>query len=79
MTYLGVVMAGRKKLERKQMQARVANSTPEKLHEIAASMGYLHGDGAAIGTFFDAIANRQLVVITEDVWKKLFSKSTKSD
>jgi hypothetical protein len=27
-------MAGRKKLDRKQMQARVANDTPDKLHEL---------------------------------------------
>ncbi len=72
-------MAGRKKLDRKQMQARVANDTPDKLHEIAASMGYIHGDGAAIGTFLDAIADKRLVVIPEEVWKKLFSKSPKND
>lgn len=70
-------MAGRKKLDRKQMQARVANDTPEKLHEIAASMGYTHGQGAAIGTFLDAIAERRLVVIPEEVWKKLFVKPPK--
>jgi hypothetical protein len=42
-------------------------------------MGYIHGDGAAIGTFLDAIADKRLVVIPEEVWKKLFSKSPKND
>lgn len=72
-------MAGRKKLDRKQMQARVADQTPEKLHEIAASMGYTYGSGASIGAFLDAIADRRLVVVPEEVWKKLFSKSSKND
>ena len=72
-------MAGRKKLARKQMQARVAEDTPEKLHEIAASLGYIYGSGASIGSFLDVIAAKQLVVIPEKTWKKLFSKSLKSD
>lgn len=71
-------MKGRKRLDRKQMQARVAEDTPDKLHEIAASMGYVHGDGAAIGIFLDAIANKDLVVITGDVWKKLLPRSMKN-
>lgn len=71
-------MAGRKRLDRKQMQARVAEETPDKLHEIAAAMGYIYGSGASIGNFLDAIADRKLVVIPEEVWKKLISKSHKS-
>lgn len=71
-------MAGRKKLERKQMQARVAEDTPNKLHEIAAAMGYVYGNGASIGSFLDAIAQRKLVVIPEEVWKKLVNKTSKT-
>jgi hypothetical protein len=71
-------MAGRKRLDRKQMQARVAEETPDKLHEIAAAMGYIYGSGASIGNFLDAIADRKLVVIPEEVWKKLISKSSKT-
>lgn len=71
-------MVGRKKLERKQMQARVAEDTPNKLHEIAAAMGYVYGSGASIGSFLDAIAQRKLVVIPEEVWKKLVNKTSKT-
>ncbi len=61
------------------MQARVSEDTLDKLHEIAASMGYIYGSGASIGSFLDAIAQRELVVIPENVWKKLVTKSPKTD
>ncbi len=70
-------MAGRKKLTRRQMQARVSQETPGKLHEKAASMGYIHGSGGSIGQFLDAIANDALVVIPREVWQELISKQQK--
>lgn len=70
-------MAGRKKLTRKQMQARVSQETPNRLHEKAAAFGYLHGSGGSIGQFLDAIADDTLVVIPREVWQKILSKPGK--
>ena len=70
-------MAGRKKLTRRQMQARVSQETPGNLHEKAAAMGYIHGSGGSIGQFIDAIADDALVVIPKQVWQELVSKQQK--
>lgn len=70
-------MAGRKKLTRKQMQARVSQETPNRLHEKAAALGYIHGSGGSIGQFLDAIADDTLVVIPKETWQKIILKHSK--
>lgn len=56
-------MAGRKKLERTNMHARVAPSTPDKLKEIAQRLGYTYADEGSTGQLLDAIANGDIILI----------------
>jgi hypothetical protein len=54
-------MAGRKKLDRTNLHARVAPETGDKLKEIAQALGYIHGDEGSTGQLLDAIAKRRPV------------------
>jgi hypothetical protein len=57
-------MAGRKKLNRTNLHARVAPETPDKLREIAGKMGYIYSDDGSIGQLFDAIALGEVILIS---------------
>jgi len=56
-------MAGRKKLDRTNLHARVAEGTPEKLKEIAQAFGYLYDEEGSTGQMLDAIAQGRLILI----------------
>lgn len=56
-------MAGRKKLDRTSLHARVAPVTPEKLKEIAEKLGYIHGNEGSTGKLLDAIASGEIILI----------------
>jgi DNA invertase Pin-like site-specific DNA recombinase len=49
-------MAGRKKLDRTNLHARVAQGTGEKLKEIAQNLGYVYDDEGSTGQLLDALA-----------------------
>ncbi len=54
-------MAGRKKLDRTNLHARVAPETGEKLKEIAQALGFIHGGEGLTAQLLDAIAKRRPV------------------
>lgn len=56
-------MAGRKKLDRTNLHARVAPHTGDKLKEIAYILGYIHGGEGSTGQLLDAIADGDLILI----------------
>ena len=56
-------MAGRKKLDRTNLHARVAPQTGDKLKEIAQTLGYMHGNEGSTGQLLDAIADGELILI----------------
>ncbi len=56
-------MAGRKKLDRTNLHARVALETGDKLKQIAQSLGYIHGEEGSTGQLLDAIAQGQIILI----------------
>lgn len=53
----------RKKLDRTTILARVAAETPDKVKEIAASLGYIYDGQGSAGQMLDAIASGELVLI----------------
>lgn len=57
-------MAGRKKLDRTNLHARVAPGTGDKLKEIAQILGYVYDNEGSIGQLLDAIANGELILIS---------------
>lgn len=58
-----ISMAGRKKLDRTNMHARVAPDTPDRLKEIAHKLGYTYAGEGSTGQLLDAIANGELILI----------------
>ena len=56
-------MAGRKKLDRTNLHARVAPGTGDKLKEIAQLLGYIYDNEGSTGQLLDAIANGELILI----------------
>lgn len=56
-------MAGRKKLDRISLHARVDPKTPDKLREIAEKLGYTYSDEGSIGQLFDAIASGKILLL----------------
>jgi hypothetical protein len=56
-------MAGRKKLDRTNLHARVAPETGEKLKQIAQALGYIHGGEGSTGQLLDAIASGEIILI----------------
>ena len=66
-------MAGRKKLDKKRVQARITPGTDKRLQELAVKLGYVYGKGGAIGEMLDAIASEDLVLVRKDIWDKLFA------
>ena len=64
---------GRKQLNRVPVpNYRVKPETLESLKETAIELGYIYGKGAAMGEFFDAIAE-----LDRDLLKLVFKKSPK--
>lgn len=57
-------MAGRKKLDRTNLHARVAPETPDKLKEIALTLGYTYDGSGSTGQLLDAIASGELILIS---------------
>ncbi|MCC5633435.1 hypothetical protein [Nostoc sphaeroides] len=57
-------MAGRKKLDRTNIHARVDPGTAEKLKEIAQKLGYIYDGEGSTGQLLDAIANGELILIS---------------
>ena len=56
-------MAGRKKLNRSNLHARVAPQTADKLKEIAYEIGYIYNGEGSTGQLLDAIAQGKIVLI----------------
>ncbi|MEA5595774.1 hypothetical protein [Rivularia sp. UHCC 0363] len=56
-------MAGRKKLDRVSLHARVERGTGDKLKEIAQILGYIYNDEGSTGQLLDAIASGELILI----------------
>jgi hypothetical protein len=56
-------MVGRKKLERTNLHARVAQGTGDKLKQIAYILGYTHSNEGSTGQLLDAIANGEIILI----------------
>ncbi len=50
-------MAGRKKLDRTNLHARVAPGTGDKLKEIAKLLGYIYDNEGSTAQLLDPIAN----------------------
>lgn len=57
-------MAGRKKLDRTNIHARVDPGTADKLKEIAQKLGYIYDGEGSTGQLLDAIANGELILIS---------------
>lgn len=57
-------MAGRKKLNRESLHARVAPETAEKLKEIALKLGYVYDKEGSTGQLLDAIALGEVILIS---------------
>ena len=57
-------MAGRRKLNRESLHARVAPQTPEKLKEIALKLGYTYDKEGSTGQLLDAIALGEVILIS---------------
>lgn len=57
-------MAGRKKLNRENIHARVGPNTAEKLKEIALMLGYTYNGEGSTGQLLDAIASGDLILIS---------------
>lgn len=64
-------MAGRKKLNRENLHARVAPETATRLKEIAYKLGYVYNNEGSTGQLLDAIATGE-VILTQI---KILSKS----
>ena len=56
-------MAGRKKLDRVSLHARVAPGTGDKLKEVAHKLGYIYKNEGSTGQLLDAIADGELILI----------------
>ncbi|NJO62603.1 MAG: hypothetical protein HC836_31560 [Richelia sp. RM2_1_2] len=56
-------MAGRKKLDRVSLHARVERGTVDKLKEVAQTLDYIYNDEGSTGQLLDAIANGELILI----------------
>ncbi|MEO0844719.1 MAG: hypothetical protein AAF063_38540 [Cyanobacteria bacterium J06643_5] len=56
-------MAGRKKLNRVNLHARVEQGTGDKFKEIAHKLGYTYNNEGSTGQFLDAIASGELILI----------------
>lgn len=54
---------GRKKLNRKNLHARVAPETNERLKDIAYKLGYIYDDTGATGQLLDAIASGEVLLV----------------
>ncbi|MBD2076256.1 hypothetical protein H6F86_20715 [Phormidium sp. FACHB-592] len=59
-------MAGRKKLDRANLHARVAPSTGEKLKQIALTLGYTYNGEGSTGQLLDAIADGDVILIASN-------------
>lgn len=57
-------MAGRTKLNRTNIHARVDPGTTDKLKEIAQKLGYIYDDEGSTGQLLDAIAKGDLILIS---------------
>ena len=57
-------MAGRKKLDRTNLHARVDPRTADKLKEIAQKLGYIYNDEGSTGQMLDAIASGEIILIS---------------
>ena len=57
-------MAGRKKLDRASIHARVDPRTVDKLKEIAQKLGYIYDGEGSTGQLLDAIASGDLILIS---------------
>jgi len=57
-------MAGRKKLDRTSIHARVDPRTVDKLKEIAQKLGYIYDGEGSTGQLLDAIASGELILIS---------------
>jgi hypothetical protein len=57
-------MAGRKKLNRDNLHARVAPETSDKLKEIAFKLGYIYDKQGSTGQLLDAIASGEIILIS---------------
>ncbi|MBE9215538.1 hypothetical protein IQ247_23210 [Plectonema cf. radiosum LEGE 06105] len=56
-------MAGRKKLDRVNLHARVERGTGDKLKQIAHLLGYSYNNEGSTGQLLDAIALGELILI----------------
>ncbi|WP_414623853.1 hypothetical protein [Calothrix sp. CCY 0018] len=56
-------MAGRKKLDRVSLHARVEQGTIDKLKEVAQLLGYVYNGEGSTGQLLDAIASGELILI----------------
>lgn len=57
-------MAGRTKLNRTNIHARVDPGTADKLKEIAQKLGYVYDSEGSTGQLLDAIASGELILIS---------------
>lgn len=57
-------MAGRKKLDRTNIHARVDSGTADKLKEIAQKLGYIYDGEGSTGQLLDAIASGEIILIS---------------
>lgn len=59
-------MAGRTKLNRTNIHARVDPATADKLKEIAQKLGYIYDGEGSTGQLLDAIATEKIILIHKD-------------
>jgi hypothetical protein len=65
-------MAGRKKLDRTHLHARVASETPDAIKSIAAAWGFTHNEEGSTGKLLDAIAQGRLILTPSTSHRKEF-------
>jgi len=57
-------MAGRKRLNRESLHARVSPQTAGKLKEIAFKLGYVYDKEGSTGQLLDAIASGEIILLS---------------
>lgn len=66
----------RKKLHKISSHFRVDEITPNELSRIAVTLGYIYGNGGAVGEMLDAIAKGELLIVPKENWEKVSRKAS---
>ena len=70
-------MGRRSRPNQKRASWRVGEETPERLSDIALMLGFVHGNGGAVGKMLDAIASGEYLIIPKTTQPKTILKKKK--